>query len=326
MAKRDYYEVLGVARNATADQIKSAYRKSARKYHPDVNKAADAPAKFREATEAYDALSDDKKRKLYDQFGHAGMGAGGAGPGGGRPGGPQSYTWTGGPGEGINFEEMFGGGGGASNFGGMGLEDILDALRGGGARRGGRRSAAPPAPPQDLEYHLTLDFVQAVQGVTTSVRLQLPTGQMETISVKIPPGVQEGSKVRVRGKGVPGMGGAGDLYIIVHVTEHPYFRRENDDIHVDLPVSITEAALGAKVDVPTIDGMTTITVPPGSSTGRQLRLRSKGVAKRSSTDRGDQYVHLKVMVPPSLSPRGQELLKELAQVEKYDPRKDVGWR
>ena len=315
MAKRDYYEVLGVKRDASGAQIKSAYRQLARKYHPDVNKSPDAPAKFREATEAYEVLSDAEKRKMYDQFGHAG-------PQPGAAGGPRAYTQTYGPGAGVDFSEFFGGGG--SGFGGMSLEEILSALGGGGRRGRGRRAAARRG--RDVEHEITLDFMQAVRGMTATLRMQGPDGKTETLDVKIPPGVREGGRVRVRGKGEPGRGGAGDLYMLIHIRPHQYFRREGNDVYVDVPIAIHEAALGATIDIPTLDGMTRVKVPPGSAGGRKLRLRGKGIAPAGSETRGDQYVVLRVVPPEKLSDRGRELLEQFAEVESYDPRKGAPWR
>jgi curved DNA-binding protein len=322
MAKRDYYDVLGVSKTASSDQIRTAYRKLARKYHPDVNKAADASAKFKEATEAYEVISDADKRQKYDQFGQAGPGmpfGGQSGPGGGR-----TYTWKGRPDEGygepggVDFADLFGRGGGGG-FSGMSLDDILASL--GAGRRGKRGRAGPQSEPQDMHHEVTLDFMQAVGGTTVGLRLQSPDGRGgETIDVKIPPGVSEGSKVRLRGKGSAG----GDLYLITHIREHPYFRRDGADIYVDVPISMAEAALGAKVDVPTLDGTSTVTVPPGSSSGRNLRLRGKGVA--SSAGKGDQYVVLKIVVPQALSPKGVQLLKQFSEAEPFDPRAGVPWK
>jgi curved DNA-binding protein len=329
MAKRDYYEVLGVKRSAEADEIRSAYRKLARKYHPDANKATGAAEKFREATEAYDVLSDAEKRKAYDQFGHAGPRAGfGAGyPGAGQAGrgGPQ----RGGQGAAFDFSEFFGGGGrGGSGFSGMSLDDILQAL-GGGARRGRRREQRQPQRGADSETHLMLGFLQAIAGTSTRIRIsrQAPDGltQQETIEVKIPPGVKNGSKIRIRGKGALGAGSPGDLYIIVGVRPHEYFRREGDDIYVSVPISITEAALGAKVDVPTLDGTSTVTVPPGTGCGRKLRLRGKGV-RRGAAQAGDLYVVIQIAPPPSLGEREKQLLTQLHGLLAFDPRANCPWR
>ena len=325
MAKRDFYEVLGVKRSAAVDEIKSAYRKLARKYHPDANKAPGAAAKFNEATEAYDVLSDATKRKTYDRYGHAGPGAG-FGPG--YPGAGQAER--GGQGAGFDFSEFFGGGGrgGGTGFAGMSLDDILQAL-GGGQRRGRRREPRAPQRGSDSETHLTLDFLQAIAGTSTRIRIsrQAPDGseQQETIEVKIPPGVKDGSKIRVRGKGGLGAGSPGDLYIIVDVRPHEYFRREGDDIYVSVPISITEAALGAKVDVPTLDGTSTVTVPPGTGGGRKLRLRGKGVHRREA-QAGDLYVVIQIVPPPSLGEREKQLLTELHSLLACDPRANCPWR
>jgi len=323
MAKRDYYEILDVKRDASESDIKSAYRKLARKYHPDVNKAENAAEKFQEATEAYEVLSDKEKRKVYDQFGHAGLqGQAGAGAGyGAGPRGGRRHTYsTGQGGGGFNFSDIFGGGGGG--FGGMSLDEILQNLGGGGRRSAGSRRARKG---EDIEYHLTLDFLQAIQGTKTSLRIQRAGGD-ESIDVKIPAGVKEGSKVRIRGKGQEGPGGQGDLFIVCHVREHPYFRREGNDIYVELPISISEAALGAKVDVPTVDGMSTMTIPKGTGGGAKLRLKGKGVPIPKEKSRGDQYVVLRVSVPKSIPEEGEQLLKEFEQKVPYDPRSGVKWK
>ncbi len=318
MAKRDYYDVLGVSRDASAAQIKSAFRKLARQYHPDVNKAADAADKFTEATEAYEVLSDETKRKQYDQFGHAATqgpaGRGASGPGAGYAGVNMG---------GVDFGEFFSGGG--DGFSGMSLDDILQALGGGSTTRRSRHQPQPRKGP-DLDYPITLDFLQAIRGVTTSIRCRRPdNGQTETIDVKIPAGVRGGQKIRVRGKGQPGPAGRGDLYILVHVTAHPYFVREGKDIVLDLPISFTEACLGAKVDVPTLDGMTRMTIPAGSSSGQKLRLRGKGI-ETADGERGNQYVVLRVVVPQDLSDEGKALLEQFAAAAGQDARADVPWR
>jgi len=312
MGKSDYYKVLGVDQTASEKDIKSAYRKLARKLHPDVNKSPDAGEKFREATEAYEVLSDPEKRRMYDQFGHAGPTGYPFGTGRARP-----------RGGGVEFDigDIFGRG--SSGFMGMGLDEILDALR--GARRRDRKPRAVRG--SDVEYKVTLDFMDVVRGTTASLRYLQPGkgGVTETLNVRIPPGLRAGSRVRVREKGAIGPGGPGDLYIIIHVRDHPYFRREGDDIYVDLPISIVESALGARIDVPTVDGMMTLSVPPGTGSGKKLRLRGKGV-RRDGKDPGDQYVVIKVVPPKSVSGRGRELLEQFGRIEDFDPRSEVQWK
>ncbi len=319
MAKRDYYSVLGVERSASEAEIKKAYRRLARQYHPDVSKETDAAEKFREATEAYDVLTDPQKRKLYDQFGHAGVQAGGpgepAGPGGAGPyGGPRVRWSTGGPGQAVNIEDFLRG------FGGGGDVDAEDLFGGFGRRRGPRKGP-------DIEYQLTLDFLQAARGVTTSIQVQRPTGEggfrPERIDVKIPPGVDDGSRVRVRGKGSPGAQGGppGDLYIVTRVQEHPLFRRDGLDVYVDLPVTVAEAMLGARVEVPSLEGQAVVTVPAGTSSGTRLRLKGGGISRGSR--QGDLYAVVKIVVPRKLSEKGQELVGELSRSDPYDPRKET---
>ncbi len=312
MAKRDYYEVLGVKRGAADGDIKAAYRRTARKVHPDVNKSPDAPEKFREATEAYEVLSDPQKRKTYDRFGHAGPGPF-AGAGAGRGPGAERVSFS--------FRDIFGGG--KSGFMGMSLEDILQALGTGRPRRRRR-----PRRGADTDSRLTLEFLQAVRGTTARIRIaRVDAGgkrHEETIEVKIPAGVQEGSKVRVRGKGELGPGGPGDLYITVQVRPHPYFRRDGEDIYVHVPISITEAALGAKVDVPTLDGMSTVTIPPGTGSSRRLRLRGKGVRLAGKTP-GDEYVVVEIVPPKDLTDRRKDLLEELDKLDADDPRAKCPW-
>ena len=207
-------------------------------------------------------------------------------------------------------------------FGGMSLDDILEMLGGGHATRKSRRRSAP-SKGADLEYPITLDFLQAARGVRTTIRLRQEGGADETIEVKIPAGVGEGQRIRLRGKGQVGPGGQGDLYIVIHVEPHRYFTRQGNDVFVDVPISMTEAALGAKVDVPTIDGMTTVTIPPGTSGGQKLRLKGQGLA--SGDSRGDQYVLGKVVVPKELSAESRELLEQLRKTETTDPRETSPW-
>ncbi len=315
MDQRDYYEILGVGRSASDRQIKSAYRRLARKYHPDVNKSPDAEGKFKEATVAYEHLADPEKRKVYDQFGHAGPGAfGGFGRGG--PGGAKvsTQTWPGG-GAGFDFENLS-----SSQFSGMSLEDLMAAL-GGRSRRQSRRSSRTAEPVAPVaESHITLDFIEAVNGCSKTLQIHRQDGRSERIEVKIPAGVREGSRIRLRGRGGPG-----DLYIITHVRDHPYFRRDGTDIYLDLPVSITEAAMGAKVAVPTIDGRSVVKIPPGTSGKARLRLRGKGIPDPKTAGRGDQYVVIKIVLPKKISEKGRELLDEFSRSDPYDPRENAPW-
>ncbi|HET6427963.1 MAG TPA: DnaJ C-terminal domain-containing protein [Phycisphaerae bacterium] len=314
MPQRDYYDILGVDRGASAEQIKAGYRKVARKVHPDVCKDPDAAEKFKEATAAYEVLSDPQKRKQYDRFGHAGPGVAGAGPGRQRV-----YTW--GPGAqgpfagGMGFEDAFS----SSPFSGMSLKDILEALAGRGRRAGKRRRAAPMA--QDVEYPITLDFLQAARGCTTRLQLRQDDVAGPQIDVRIPAGVREGSKIRLRGKGP----GGGDLYIVTHIRAHPYFRRDGNDVYVDLPVSVGEAARGATVSVPTIDGPTNLKVPPGSSSGMKLRLRDRGIPDPKTHLRGHQYAVIKIVLPSTISEEGGKLLEEFDRTDPVDPRKKAPW-
>ncbi len=320
--KRDFYDVLSVKKDATAAQIKSAYRKLARKYHPDVNKDDDATKKFQEASEAYEVLSDTKKRQTYDQFGMAAFTQGAAGGGGAPPG------WGGGMGGGgqrvnVNFADIFGGGGTGDGFAGMGLDDILEALGGGTGRRSARGRTRGPAPKgQDVGYRVMLDFLQAIRGTELTLKVD-----SQNISVKIPAGVKDGQKIRLRGKGHPGPGGSGDLLIECKIRKHLYFCRDGNDISVEVPISITEAALGAKVDVPTIDGTTTVKIPAGVASGRRLRLKEKGVlpAGKDKT-RGDQYVTIKIAPPEKLSKEARELLEKFDKKNHYDPRAEAPWK
>lgn len=323
MAAKDYYDILGVSRRAGDDEIKQAYRQLVRKYHPDVNKGKDTEAKFKELQEAYEVLSDRKKRAAYDQFGHAGVGMGaGAAPNGyGRaaygPGGAKVHTWSGAdyPGaEGIDFGDIFGELFRKSSFGG----------------RTGTQARRRPARGRDIEHEVTLTFEQAVWGTTMRLQLQQPTAegtmQTGTIDIKVPPGVAEGTRIRVRGKGEPGPGGrqSGDLYIVTHVKEHPHFKRDGKDIYLDVPITAAEAIRGAKITIPTIDGPTIVAIPAGTSSGQKLRLRGKGAPDAKTKQRGDQYAVIKLIVPKEAPDGIDEALDKLQQAC-GDPREGMGW-
>jgi len=335
MAQRDYYEVLGVGRGATDEEIRSAYRRLARKYHPDLNPGnPQAEHQFKELGEAYEVLSDPKKRAAYDRFGHEGvrMGAGaGAGPGAGGPYG-QRYTWTGeSPFGGSPFDdvafEAFAGSAGQ----GAGLFEELFSRLGGAQGRRGPRGRRPPERGADIESQITISFDQAVRGAETSLVLERPTGvaagRPERLTVRIPAGVRDGQRLRLRKQGMsaPGGGQAGDLYLVVRVAPHGVFRREGSDIYVDLPISVTEAALGATVDVPTVHGRTRVHVPPGTASGTRLRLRGQGVAAASGDGRGDQYCVIKIVPPRRLDERQRRLFEELGSLQQESPRTGAEW-
>lgn len=332
---KDYYDVLGVKRDATTDQIRSVYRKLARQFHPDVNKAPDAAKRFAEVQEAYDVLSDAEKRKLYDQFGHAGVGAGpppggaGAGWGGGPRGGRTVWTTSGGTGMGAEdlgsiFEEIFG-------------------SRAGGPARGGQRvrrggpspfdfdfesdaGAARPQRGRDIEHKLTVSFMTAALGGTEQIRFTL-NGSTTTINVKIPPGIDSGGKLRLKGKGEPGPAGGspGDLLLTVEVGQHPYFRREGLDLNIDVPITIAEAVKGTAVRVPLLkgeDGASWIEmkVPSGASSGKKLRIRGRGITDARGK-KGDYYAVIVIDAPAhdTLSESGRRLIDEL-ETELKNPR------
>jgi len=321
MAKRDYYEVLGVPRGASSEQIKKAYRRLARKYHPDIaGNDKSATERFKETQEAYEILSDPQKRQAYDTYGHAASNMG-AGPWAGGPGNSQNYTWSsqgGGPGQfNFDFSDIFGGfkgSRGAAGAGGFG--DIFEQMR----SRSGRGSARPAPPPQrgqDITHTALVSFTDAINGTSKDVVMTVTQSdgkqRKEHLSVKIPPGVDNGSKIRLRGKGQPGPNGRnGDLIITIKVEPHPYFKREGDEIYLELPLTFDEAAIGAKIEVPTLSGPTTVSVPPGSSSGRKLRLKGKGIKSQKSKDPGDMFLTLKIVPPVQIDETSKKLLHDFA--------------
>ena len=293
---RDPYDILGVPRSATPEQIREAHRKLAKKFHPDLNKTAEAGAKFKEIQEAYDLLSDAQKRKQFDQFGHAGPSMGGA------PGGAQ---------------------GGWGNVDASTFEEIFGDFMGGGARRaGGRRGGARAG--EDLESRITVDFMTAALGGVRHVSLE-SNGQPISLDVRIPPGIESGGDLRLRGKGGEGMGGgpAGDLVLHISVAPHPWFRREGLDVVVEVPISIAECALGTSVEVPLLEGTATLRVPAGTASGKRLRLKGKGVAAKGDT--GDLYAVIRVEAPKSLNDEDRAALERMKSTEP-DPRADAPWR
>jgi molecular chaperone DnaJ len=372
MAK-DYYEILGVPKGAALADIKKAYRKLARKYHPDLNPGdKSAEAKFKEIQEAYSVLSDPKKRTQYDQFGFAGDRPPGAGPGG--PGGSPGF-------EGFDF----------SDYGSSPFRDFFENLFGGaGGGRAAGRPQAVRAQGEDLNYSMKIGFEDAIHGVQTRIRLnrlaecercggrgrassggQRPcpacggTGRSamqrgfmkfsgvcpecggsgkspgepcsacggegavekaDLISVRIPAGVESGSRVRIPGRGNAGRDGGppGDLYISIEVGPHPLFRREGGTVSLKVPVTVPEATLGAKIEVPTLWGRTTIRIPPGTKSGQKFRIRGEGAPIAGSKNRGDEVVEVTIVPPPFGDQRVRELMKELERVSGPNPRDNLG--
>lgn len=351
MAKRDYYEVLGVEKSASKDELKKAYRKLSKQYHPDINKEAGADEKFKEIAEAYEVLSDDTKRANYDRFGHAGANQG------------------------------FGGGAGGFSGGGFGgFEDIFSSFFGGG----GRRDPNAPRQGNDLQYRVDLTFEEAVHGVKKTIKItkeeecstchgsgakpgtkpttcshcngtgeinqavDTPFGRMmnrstcrycdgtgkeikekcstchgagkvnrpKTIEITVPAGVDNGQQMRVSGEGEPGINGgpAGDLYVVFRVKRHEYFDRDGDDIFFELNIPFTTAALGGTVEIPTLSGKGELNVKAGTQSGQRQRLRGKGVKNVNGYGTGDQIITINVVTPTKMTERQKELLKEFAEI------------
>lgn len=301
MAKRDYYEILGVTKNASDDEIKKAYRKLAIKYHPDKNPGdKEAEAKFKEINEAHDVLSDKQKRARYDQFGHAGVGGAGGNPFGGGGFGDNPFTNGGNfnfNGQTFNFD--FGGGGA--------FDDILGNLFGFGGPRRPRRGA-------DYQTNVTLTFEEAIFGTTRTI-----SANGEEIKVKIPAGIDDGMSVRLRGKGGPAPEGgseSGDLYVRVRVKPHKHLTREGAIILSEERISMVDAALGCEIDVETVDGKITMKVPAGTQSGTPFKLSGHGVPFRADGDRGPHIVTVIVETPRNLSRKQKEILEEFKQTKK----------
>ena len=310
MAERNYYDVLGVKRDATDDDIKKAFRKLAAKYHPD---AGGDEEKFKEISEAYTTLSDKQKRKEYDQLLMFG------GMGGARPGGGYSYTTN----VGGNWQDIFGGMGGQGGFGGFDFSSIFGGAPGAGAGR-----ARGPMKGQDLTMTIDVTAEEAFAGATRKVTYRAPsTGEEQTLTVKIPAGAVDGGKLRYRGRGEASMNGGpnGDLVITTRVAEHPLFKRDGADVRMELPLSMYEAALGTTVDVPTPEGKTVrLKVPAGTQSGKTFRFKDLGAAdvKRKGS-KGALYVTVQVKVPTMLNKKERDALEALRVADERDYREEV---
>jgi curved DNA-binding protein len=294
---KDYYAVMGLARNASEKDIKNAYRRLARKYHPDISKEPNAEEKFKELGQAYEVLKDPEKRAAYDKFGqqweqqkayeqHQQQ--------------QQTHSYQSHGGHGVNIDE-----------------DILESLFGYGRRRQG------PIQGEDYHANITLTLEEAFQGTTRQIEIPTHSGETQTLSVKIPAGVRPGHKVRLAGQGGPGsnQGPRGSLYLTVHFLKHRIFEVKDKDIYLTLPITPWEAALGATVHVPTLAGVVDLKIPSGSQSGQQLRLKGRGLPGK---DGGYQFVMLKVMVPKATTEAGKQLYEKMAAEMYFNPRASMG--
>ncbi len=307
------YEVLGVARDASTDEIKKVYRRLARETHPDLNPGdAKAEARFKEVSAAYDVLSDAERRRHFDEFGDVALQAG--------------FDADRARAARDRFSSRFGApdeGGSGEGYAFGGIEDLL---RGFSSRGGARPGARFRMDGSDVEASMSLGFVEAVKGGERRIGIARPRRDgsrvEEEITVRIPSGVSDGGRLRIPGKGGEGMNGGepGDLWINVRVEAHPVFRRDGRDLELELPITLAEAVIGGRVEVPTLDGRATVTIPPGTSSGSRLRLRGQGVPASRTTPAGDLYARIKIVVPKDAAEKLGEVLRELAE---EDPRKGL---
>jgi DnaJ-class molecular chaperone len=313
---KDYYKILGVPKNAKPDEIRKAYRRLARQYHPDLNKGADAERRFKEINEAQEVLLDPSKRSRYDQLGPNWEQFARAG---GAPGGQGGFQWvfTGTPGSGgmggedfSQFSDFF-----RTIFGDLGGSPFGAQFEGAtrGRARPNGRTRAYAQQGEDLESEVEIALPEAYRGTERSVELHMEGGRTKRLDVKIPAGVRDGQRIRLAAQGGPGAAGgpAGDLYLRVRVLPHPLFRREGDDIHVELPVAFHEAMLGGEVTVPTLKGRVSLKIPPETQNGRTIRLAGQGMP-RSGGGHGDMYVTVKAVLPQKLSNEEREAVQKMA--------------
>lgn len=313
----DYYRVLGVRRDASQAEIQKAYRELARKYHPDRNpKDKTAKTKFLQIQKAFEVLNDQEKREMYDRYGSSFETMGAGGPHGGA-------AWTGGPGE-FRFEDVDLGQFFGERFGadpGEGFGDLFGQFRrGGGQTAPGRRRGA------DITHQLTIPFNTAITGGEAQIAVRRQSGKTETISVKIPAGIEDGKKIRIRGQGEPGprRGTRGDILIAIRVAPHPCFQRRGNHLHVKVPVTLAEAALGAKIDVPTPRGTVSVSVPAGCSSGTKLRVKGHGATPKNGPP-GDLLAEIQIVLPKGLTDADRQTIREIGGRYPQDPRANLRW-
>jgi molecular chaperone DnaJ len=313
VSKKDFYQLLGVSRTATPEEIKKAYRKLAMQYHPDKNpENKKAEEKFKEISEAYEVLSDEQKRQNYDNFGHAGAQGNPFGGAGGFGGGFSSGR----AGANADFNDIFG-----DVFGDIFNQGRRSSAGGGFGGTGGRTRG--PARGSDLKYSLTISLEEAAVGCEKLITFVRQSGSKEEnarLSVNIPAGVKEGQRLKLAGEGdKPTSGSPGDLYVIIEMQDHPLFRREENDVILDLPVSYTDAILGKTIEIPTLFGKAEIKIPPGTHSGQNFRLKSKGFPRIGATGSGDMLVRVIVDTPAKTNSRQKELLEELQRYNEETP-------
>jgi DnaJ-class molecular chaperone len=315
----DYYKTLGVARDASQADIQKAHRELARKYHPDLNKEKSAKKKFQEVQRAFEVLSDPSKRELYDRYGSSfEQAAGGPSPGGAA----WTYSGQGGPDLGDVFSQFFGERFGAGSQGGY--EDLFTQYRGEGAT-GARRRAGRGRAGADVKAEMDISLATSVLGGEAQITVQRAGGKVDTIAVKVPAGICDGQEIRLRGQGEQGTGGAaGDLLIRMRVAPHPWFQRRENHLHVRLPVTLVEAAGGAKVDVPTPYGTVSLRVPAGTSSGTRLRIKGHGV-RPPKGEPGDLFAEVQIVIPRTLDEPALEALRKLDRDHPLAPRRELAW-
>jgi len=308
----DYYRILGLSKGASSNEIQKAYRELARKYHPDLNPDdKSAKEKFQQVQKAYEVLNDPKKREMYERFGSNFENA--------QSGGAQWRPGSGGF-ENVDLSDLFGGGSAGSG----GFSEFFRQFTGGAGPTRGRSQRAQPRRGADIEHRLEVAFRTAISGGEAQINVRRQGGKVETINVKIPAGIEDGKKIRLRGQGEPVSGGnPGDILITVKVASHPNYYRVGNDIIAKVPITLGEATLGATIDVPSPKGTISLKVPPGTSSGKRLRVKGCGVPSRNGP--GDLLAEIQIALPDPINDHMRELIKEIDQDDHSSPRKSLVW-